>query len=52
VRVQRLKDQLHIARCALGLGLIVGFCFPSAADELIRSATVANADWDSLFDSM
>lgn len=52
MRVQRLKDQLHIARCALGLGLIVGFCFPSAADELIRSATVANADWDSLFDSM
>lgn len=52
MHVQRLKYQLHMARHSLVLGLIVGYCFPSVADDSIESATVRNADWDSLFDSM
>ena len=52
MRAQRLKYQLHMACRSLVLGLIVGYCLPSFADDLIESATVTNADWDSLFDSM
>ena len=52
MHVQRLKYQLHTACHSLVLGLIVGYCFPSVADDSIESATVSNADWDSLFDSM
>jgi len=52
VHVQRLKYQLHVAGRSLVLGLIVGYCFPSVADDLVESATVTDADWGSLFDSM
>ena len=52
MRAQRLKYQLHMACRSMVFGLIFGFCFPSFADDLIESATISNADLDSLFDSM